>query len=126
MLKGFVNEEKGFVVNKDSLEVLILNYIFSNLEGNKIRTRYAGNGFAELKQDKDKNVYINLEYKVFTNYNFQDGDNEQYEDLVQISLKVKEEYSKDECNKIAKEMYLSSANNVAFILKILNSDIKFI
>lgn len=126
MLKGFVNEEKGFVVNKDSLEVLILNYIFSNLERNKTRTRYAGNGFAELNSDKEGNIYINLEYKVFTDYDFKDGDNEHYEDLVQISLKVKEEYSKNECDKIAKEMYLSSANNVAFILKILNNDIKFI
>lgn len=126
MLKGFVNEEKGFVVNKDSLEALILNYIFSNLEGNKVRTRYAGNGFADLKQDKDNNIYINLEYKVFTNYKFEDGDNEHYEDLVQISLKVKEEYTKTECEKISKEMYLSSANNVAFILKILDNKIKFI
>lgn len=126
MLKGFVNEEKGFVVNKDSLEVLILNYIFSNLERNNIRTRYASNGFAELKQYKDKYVYINLEYKVFTNYNLKDEDNEQYEDLVQISLKVKDEYSKDECTKIAKKMYLSNANNVAFILKILDNNIKFI
>ena len=125
MLKGFINDEKGFVVNKESLEVLILNYIFSNLEGNKVRTRYADNGFADLKQDKDNNIYINLEYRVFTDYNFEDGESEHCKDLVQISLKIKDEYTKVECEQISKEMYLSSANNVAFILKILDNNIKF-
>lgn len=126
MLKGFVNEKKDFIIPKETLESLILCHIFSNLNQNKNRKICAGNGFANLFSDKNDNCYITLEYKVFVDYNFDDGSEDHFNHLIQYTLGGKNEYTRKECEEIAKELYLKSPNDVAIILKILNSEVKFI
>lgn len=107
------------MIGKRELEVLILNYISSNLETGRNRTRYIGEAFSTINKDDEGNYSITLEYRVFTEYNFDDGEKENFEDLVQINLKGDMDLSRKDMEAIKKEMYLNSINNAAFIVNIL-------
>lgn len=117
-------EEEIIGVKKESLEVLFLNYIFSNLEKGSNRTRYAGEAFSKLSKDNRGNLILTVEYKVFTEYTFEDGEKEYYNDVVQIALEGGYDYSKEDLNVIKEDMYLNSINDVAFIINILKN-VKF-
>lgn len=124
-MKGFVNQGKEFIVDKEHLETLILNYVFSNIKQSKHTKRYPSNGFAKITENKEGRFSIMLEYRIFNERNSKEFiENSSYE-MVQVQLTYKNEYAKEECIKIGEEMYLNP-NNVAFILKILDKDIKFI
>lgn len=110
-------------VKKESLEVLILNYIFSNLERGENRLRYAGEAFSRISNDSKGNLTLTLEYKVFTDYTFEDGEKDSFEDIVQITLEGGCDYSKEDMEFIKKDMYLGSINNVAFIHHLLKGTI---
>lgn len=108
-------------VRKENLEVLILNYIFSNLERGKNRFRYAGEAFSKISKDSKGNLILTVEYKVFTEYNFEDGERESFEDIVQVAIEGAYDYSKEDMEVIKEDMYLGSINDVAFIHHILKS-----
>lgn len=114
--------KKQFIeIEKESLEVLILNYIFSNLEKGKNRIRYAGEGFCRINKNSSNGINATIEYKVFTEYSFEDGDKEEYNDVVQITLESNCDYSKEDMNTIKEDMYLDTINDVAFIINIVKS-----
>lgn len=105
-------EQEKFLIENDSLEILILNYIFSN-----IKIGYYGqNGFASLEKLANNNISVKLNYKVT---------NEVEHKKVNILLVAKNTYTREECIKLAKEMYLKDENSAAFILKILNPKVNF-
>lgn len=112
-------------VNKDAMEVLVLNYIFSNLKQSKNVSNCAGNGFMEICENDNGIKCFVIEYKVFSDYKFEDS-REFFQDTVQVVLENKDEYSKKECESIKEDMYLGSANNVAFLIKLINPNVKFI
>lgn len=117
-------ENKFIGVNKESLEVLILNYIFSNLDRGKNRVRFAGDAFCKISISAEGSSVVGIEYKVFTEYLFDDGEKENYHDTVQIIIEGNCDYTKEDINRLKTDMYLNSINDVAFIVNLIKN-IKF-
>lgn len=108
-------EQNDVYIKSEKLEILILNYMFSNMK----RDYYASNGFALLEgSNNNKNLSIKLDYKVIK----EDGT---FNKKLKKSLVPKDVYSREECKALADELYLKDENTIAFILKILNPDVRF-
>lgn len=118
-------------VEKSYIEHLVLSYISTNLNvcSNKEISIYEG--FVEIKQIDEKNNKAYICYKTKSIYHEEDYPyiSENYNlfyDEVSLYLGGKATYTKKELKELVEEMHLKSENNVAFIIKLLRQDVKFI
>lgn len=107
-------ENNMFPIQKEKLEILILNYLFSHLK----KDHYGSRGFANLEKLPDGYIDIKLDYLITK-------EDESLTKKISILLESKGTYTREKCIKLANEMYLRDENAIAFILKILNPNTKF-
>lgn len=119
-------------VSKELLKPFIFDFIFNHTlgsENDNIHHVSIHNGFIYYKDVSENLNAIQIIYHVIyhntsetkdeiMNYNY-------FEDRVEIVLGDKEEYTREECKKIADIMYLKDENAVASILRLLNPNTTF-
>lgn len=118
-------------IEKSQLETLIFSYICNNLNTKKNKEISISDGFLGIKKSKYSDKYIlDIEYKITSIYHEEDypyitENYNLFHDEVSVTVGHKDCYTRSELKSIAVDMHLRNENTVAFILKLLNKDVRF-